>query len=72
MNEQDQGALNKQVQRELEEVRREAAKAYSLDKKIDPVPDSAYDDLLSLIAVLPEDIPGPDIGWAENGSLSLE
>jgi hypothetical protein len=72
MNEQDQGALNKQVQRELEEVRREAAKAYSLDREIDPVPNSAYDDLLSLIAVLPEDIPVPDLGWAEDGSLSLE
>ena len=72
MNERDQVTLNKQVQRELEEVRREAAKAYSLDREIDPVPDSAYDDLWSLLALLPEDIPAPDPGWAEDGSLNLE
>ena len=72
MNEQDQVKLNKQVQHELEEVRREAAKAYSLDRENDPVPDSAYDDLWSLLALLPEDIPAPDPGWAEDGSLSLE
>ena len=72
MNEQDQVKLNKQVQRELEEVRREASKAYSLDREIDPVPDSAYDDLWSLLVLLPEDIPAPDPGWAEDGSLSLE
>ncbi|MCY3723671.1 MAG: hypothetical protein OXG97_15725 [Candidatus Poribacteria bacterium] len=42
-----------------------------METEIDPVPDSAYDDLLSLIAVLPEDIPAPDLGWAEDGSLSL-
>ncbi len=58
--------------RDLEEVRREASKAYSLDREIDPVPDSAYDDLWSLLALLPEDIPAPDPGWAEDGSLSLE
>ena len=72
MNERDQVTLNKQVQRELEDVRREATKAYSLDRKIDPVPDSAYDDLWSLLALLSEDIPAPDPGWAEDGSLSLE
>ena len=71
MNEQDQVTLNKQIQRDLDEVRREATKAYSLDREIDPVPDSAYDDLSSLIKVLPEDIPAPDLSWAEDGSLSL-
>ena len=72
MNKKAQGEFNKKVQRELAKVRREAEKAYSLETEIDPVPDSAYDDLLSLIAVLPEDIPAPDLGWAEDGSLSLE
>lgn len=72
MNEQNQVSFSKQIQHELAEVRREAAKAYSLEREIDPVPDSAYDDLSSLIAVLPEGIPAPDLGWAEDGSLSLE
>ncbi|MDE0085133.1 MAG: hypothetical protein OXU23_05440 [Candidatus Poribacteria bacterium] len=71
MNKKAQGEFNKKVQRELAKVCREAEKAYSLETEIDPVPDSAYDDLLSLIAVLPEDIPAPDLGWAEDGSLSL-
>jgi len=71
VNKKTQGEFNKKVQRELAKVRREAEKAYSLETEIDPVPDSAYDDLLSLIAVLPEDIPAPDLGWAEDGSLSL-
>lgn len=71
MNKKDQGEFNKKGQRELAEVRREAEKAYLLEREIDPVPDSAYDDLSSLIAVLPEDIPAPDLGWAEDGSLSL-
>ena len=72
MNEQNQVTLNKQIQHDLDEVRREAAKAYSLKREIDPVPESAYDDLSSLITVLPEGIPAPALGWAENGSLSLE
>ena len=72
MNEQDQVTLNKQIQRDLDEVRREAAKAYSLDRDIDPVPDSAYHDLSSLMAIFPKDIPTPDLSWAEDGSLSLE
>ena len=70
MNEQDQVTLNKQIQRDLDEVRREAAKAYLLDREIDPVSESAYDDLLSLMAVFPESIPA--LGWAKDGSLGLE
>lgn len=71
MNKKAQGEFNKKVQRELGEGRREAAKAYLLEREIDPVPDSAYKDLSSLIAVLPEGIPTPDLSWAEDGSLSL-
>ena len=72
MNEKDRVAFNSHVQRKLEEVRREAEEACSLDSEIDPVPDSAYDDASSLLAMLPNNLPAPDLGWAEDGSLSFE
>lgn len=59
--------------RELKDIRQEAEEAYALDNQIDPVPESAYNDALSLFEMLfARDIPMPDIGWAEDGSLGLE
>ena len=72
MNKQDQVAFNKDIQQKLAEVRQESEEAYSLDSEIDPVPDSAYKDASSLLTMLPNNLPTPDIGWAEDGSLSLE
>lgn len=59
--------------RELKEIRQEAEEAYAWDNKIDPVPESAYDDALLLLKMLFNcNIPMPDIGWAEDGSLGFE
>ena len=59
--------------RELKEIRQEAEEAYAWDNEIDPVPESAYDDALLLLKMLLNcNIPMPDIGWGEDGSLGFE
>ena len=69
----DKVLFQKQVQRELDEIRQEAENAYALDNEIDPVPDSAYDDALVLLEILCNyKMPMPHIGWAEDGSIGLE
>lgn len=68
----DKVLFRKQVQRELDDIRQEAENAYALDNEIDPIPDSAYDDASVLLEKLSNfKIPMPDIGWAEDGSLSV-
>ncbi len=57
---------------ELEETRQEAEEAYASDDQIDPVPNSAYDDARVLLKILQRNVPIPDIGWAEDGSLGFE
>ncbi len=62
-----------EARRQLEEVRQEAEEAFRLDHEIDPIPESAYDDARSFLEILfHSGIPMPDIGWAEDGSLSFE
>ncbi len=58
--------------RELEEVREDAEEAYASDDKIDPVPDSAYDDAHVLLELLRRDVPMPDMMWSEDGGIGLE
>ena len=58
--------------RELEETREEAEETYASDDEIGPVPNSAYDDARVLLKILHRDVPIPDIGWAEDGSLGFE
>ena len=58
--------------RELEETREEAEEAYASDGQIDPVPNYAYDDARILLKILHRNVPIPDIGWAEDGSLGFE
>ena len=58
--------------RKLEEVRQEAEEAYASDNQIDPVPYSAYDDAHVLLKMIHRNVPMPDIGWAEDGSLGFE
>ena len=61
------------ARQQLEEVRQEAAAAYASDNEIDFVPNTAYDDATLLLETLFDyDVPMPDIGWAEDGSLGLE
>ena len=57
--------------RKLEEIRQEAEEAYASDNQIDPVPCSAYDDAHVLLKMIHRNVPMPDIGWAEDGSLGL-
>ncbi len=62
----------KQVQHELDETRQEAEVAYTLDKEIDPIPDSAYNDTLVLLETLCNyELPTPEVSWAEDGSFSI-
>ena len=69
----DKVLFKKHVQRELDEIRKEAENAYASDNEIDPIPDSAYDDALVLLEILYNyKIPMPHIGWAEDGSIGLE
>ena len=64
--------FKKQVESALDEIRQEAENAYALDNKIGHVPDSAYNDVLILLDFLCNyKIRMPDIGWAEDGSLSV-
>ena len=58
--------------RKLEETRQEAEETYASDNQIDPVPNSAYDDASVLLKMLHRNVPMPDIGWAEDGSLGFE
>ncbi len=61
------------AQQQLEEIRQEAMEASALDNEIDRIPDSAYDDAHSLLKMLSHcNVPMPDIGWAEDGSLGFE
>ena len=57
---------------QLKEVRQEAEEAYTLDKEVDRIPESAYDETRFLLKRLfRSDIPMPDISWSVDGSLSL-
>ena len=58
---------------QLEEIRQEVEEASASDNEIDPIPESAYDDAHSLLKMLSHyNVPMPDIGWAEDGSLGFE
>lgn len=68
----DKVLFRKQVQHELDEIRQEAEAAYALDKEIDPIPDSAYNDTLVLLEMLCNyKLPMPEVSWAEDGSFSI-
>lgn len=68
----DKMLFRKQVQYELDEIRREAGEACATDKEIDPIPDSAYNDTLVLLEMLCNyKLPMPEVSWAEDGSFSI-
>ena len=69
----DKVLFRKQVERELDEIRQEAEEAYALDKEIDRVPDSAYQDAFLLLETLFNyDVPTTDIGWLMDGGIGFE
>ena len=53
-------------------IRQEAMEAYDSNNEIDPVPDSAYAETLSLLKQMPRNVPMPDIMWSEDGGIGLE
>ena len=58
--------------RELKDIRQEAEEAYAWDNEIDPVPESAYDETLSLLKGMLHNTPMPDMMWSEDGGIGLE
>ena len=69
----DKPLFKKYIQRELDEIRQEAEEAYALDKEIDRVPDSAYQDAFLLLETLFNyDVPTTDIGWLMDGGIGFE
>ena len=69
----DKMLFRKQGQRELDEIRQEAEEACAMDNEIDPVPDSAYQDVYLLLEVLYDyEVPMADIGWLVDGGIGLE
>lgn len=61
------------VLRELKDIREEVEETCAVADDVRTVPESAYDDALLLLKMLFNcNIPMPDIGWAEDGSLGFE
>ena len=68
----DEALFTKHAQ-QLAAICQEAEEAWTLDNEIDPIQDSAYDDAYLLLQkLLQRNIPMPEIGWAEDGSLGFE
>ena len=68
----DQALSRKQVQRELDEIRKEVEETCAVADDVYPVPESGYEETLSLLAQMPRDIPMPDVMWLEDGGIGLE
>ncbi len=68
----DEALFRKQVQRELEDIREEVEEACELDNEVEPVPESAYNETLSLLEQMQRNIPMPEMMWLEDGGIGLE
>ena len=60
------------VQRELDEIREEVEETCAVAEDVYPVPESGYEETLSLLEQIPRDIPMPDIGWLMDGGIGIE
>ena len=60
------------VQRELKAIRKEVEETCAVTDDVRAVPESAYDETLSLLKQMPRNIPMPDIMWSEDGGIGLE
>ncbi len=65
----DKVLFRKQVQRELDEIRGEVTTTCALVSEVEPVPESAYAETLSLLEQIPRNIPMPDMMWLEDGEV---
>ena len=68
----DKVLFRKQVQRELDEIREEVTTTCAVVSEVEPVPESAYAETLSLLEQIPRNIPMPDMMWLEDGGVGLE
>ena len=60
------------VLRELEEIREEVEETCAAADNVRTVPESAYKETLCLLKMLQQDLPLPDMMWAEDGGIGLE
>ena len=68
----DKVLFRKQVQRELDEIREEVTETCVVVTEVEPVPELAYTETLSLLEQVPRNIPIPDMMWLEDGGVGLE
>ena len=68
----DEVLFRKQVQRELEDIREEVEETCAVADDVKAVPESAYDETLSLLERRQRNIPMPDMMWLEDGGIGLE
>ena len=60
------------VQHELDEIRKEVDETCAVAEDVYCVPESAYNETLSLLTRVHHNIPIPDIMWLEDGGIGLE
>ena len=60
------------VQRELADIREEVEETCTVVDNVKAVPESAYEETLSLFKQLRHNIPMPDMMWLEDGGIGLE
>ena len=60
------------VQRELADIREEVEETCAVADNVRAVPESAYEETLSLLRQLQHNIPMPDIMWLEDVGIGLE
>jgi hypothetical protein len=67
----DKTLFRKHVQSELDEIREEVEETCAVAGDVCLVPESAYNETLSLLEQMPRDIPMPDMMWLESGGIGL-
>ena len=60
------------VQREIANIREEVEETCAVADDVKAVPESAYEETLSLLKHLRHNIPMPDMMWSEDGGIGLE
>lgn len=61
-----------EIQRELADIREEVEETCAVANNVRAVPESAYDETLSLLKMMRRDVPLPDMMWLEDGGIGLE
>ncbi len=60
------------VEQELQEIRTEVEETCAVADDVRAVPESAYDETLSLLERMQRNIPMPEMMWLEDGGIGLE